>query len=300
MQFITRKDTILLENGSLPFKFVSFNIPNLHFIEDPVWHRATSWEQTDALDAITQIGGRVIRIYPLSFQKSDKDSTLKHFLIQNGTWILNSELFQDLDSALALARDRQIRVILPFIDYWDFWGGIPSFQSALGLPPDSQSFFQNDISRNAFKNVVSLVLNRVNSVSGIIYKNDPTILAWETGNELSMNGNRVPLEWTLDMARHIKSIDPNHLLMDGSYGKYGWDSQVLSSPLIDIYSNHYYIESLDAGEICLLVFLGCILISSIGLLFGIFRYPYRIFRYFSIDSLYPRQSVRILRFCDCL
>ena len=43
---------------------------------------------------------------------------------------------------------------------------------------------------------------------------DPAILAWETGNELQS----VPIEWTSDITSYIKSLAPNHLTMDGSYG----------------------------------------------------------------------------------
>ena len=44
------------------------------------------------------------------------------------------------------------------------------------------------------------------------YKDDPTILAWETGNELYYPS----LSWTLDLATYIKQdIGAQQLVMDG-------------------------------------------------------------------------------------
>lgn len=38
--------------------------------------------------------------------------------------------------------------------------------------------------REDFKTVMRLIVNRRNAVNGTVYRDDPTILAWETGNEL--------------------------------------------------------------------------------------------------------------------
>lgn len=238
MQFITRTGSHLLENN-VPLKFISFNIPNLFVIEDPYWHRATEFEQTDGLASIEEMGGKVVRVYPFSFQKDTMDYP-KHFSFSNGQWILNEELFSDVDRALFIASSHNIRVIIPFIDRWDYWGGIPTFAVRNNIIV--ADFFTSDILRSQFKEVISTILNRVNSLNGIKYKDDPTILAWETGNELDYREERVPSEWTLEMATYIKSIDPKHLIIDGSNGALGWDPVVLSDSNIDIYSNHYYIR----------------------------------------------------------
>jgi endo-1,4-beta-mannosidase len=59
---------------------------------------------------------------------------------------------------------------------------------------------------------VSFVLNRRNTYTGTLYKDDKAILAWETGNELYC-----PYSWTKQIAAHIKSLDSNHLVWDGFY-----------------------------------------------------------------------------------
>ncbi|MCP4920934.1 MAG: glycoside hydrolase family 5 protein, partial [Proteobacteria bacterium] len=64
------------------------------------------------------------------------------------------------------------------------------------------------------------------------YADDPTILAWETGNELD-----APTAWTDAVVAHLEELDPNHLIVDGTYGV---NPDSLTNPDVDIVSNHYY------------------------------------------------------------
>lgn len=53
----------------------------------------------------------------------------------------------------------------------------------------------------AFKLIIDKLTSRVNHLTGIKYADDPTILAWETGNEMNHMGMRpAPGSWTLLMA----------------------------------------------------------------------------------------------------
>ena len=67
-------------------------------------------------------------------------------------------------------------------------------------------------------------------------KDDPTILAWETGNEL-----QAPTSWTQTISTYIKSIDLNHLVIDG---REGIDRYAASLTNVDILSDHYYPKSI--------------------------------------------------------
>jgi hypothetical protein len=51
--------------------------------------------------------------------------------------------------------------------------------------------------------------------------------AWETGNEL-----QPPANWTGAIAAFIKSIDSNHLVLDGTYGI---NAEALPLPDVDLY-----------------------------------------------------------------
>lgn len=53
------------------------------------------------------------------------------------------------------------------------------------------------------------------------YKNDPTIMAWETGNELGaymLGAGAPPAVWTNNIGNYIKGIAPNQLVADGTDG----------------------------------------------------------------------------------
>ncbi|KAJ3268056.1 hypothetical protein HK104_005506, partial [Borealophlyctis nickersoniae] len=266
LSFIKRRNYQLWDDNPLsqtavPFQFVSYNVPNLHVIEDGTWTVPTEFEQTDALTSIQQIGGRVVRIYTLSVQKQselqDPSAPARHIVATSGTGTenvaltFNEPMMGALDRALAIAATYNVRVIIPFIDNWEWWGGVASF-AALHGHTNPSDFYTSPAVRTSFKRLVGILLNRTNTVTGVQYRNDPTVFAWETGNELESSGQRVPASWTRDLAAHIKSVDSNHLVMDGSFGKHGWDQQVLDDPNVDILTNHYYpgltLSSFSGGE----------------------------------------------------
>lgn len=86
------------------------------------------------------------------------------------------------------------------------------------------------------------------------YKDDPTILAWELGNELGgWGGPSPPGAWTVRMATFIKAVAPKTLVMDGSFGGLSsfnrYAPEALQSGAVDMFSNHYYYGSSDIARI---------------------------------------------------
>ncbi|CAK9153608.1 unnamed protein product [Ilex paraguariensis] len=68
------------------------------------------------------------------------------------------------------------------------------------------------------------MLTRVNSITGVPYKDDPTIFAWELMNEPRCQSDlsgRAIQEWIVEMTAEVKSYDKNHLLEVGLEGFYG-------------------------------------------------------------------------------
>jgi len=62
---------------------------------------------------------------------------------------------------------------------------------------------------------VSFVLKRVNSITGVEYRNDPAIFAWELMNEPDAWPQWRLGRWLSDMAAYVKSIDRNHMVGSG-------------------------------------------------------------------------------------
>lgn len=224
-QFVTRDGGQLLLDG-VPFKFASVNVPNLHMHEDPEWKLPTRWEQADAMCSVRQMGGRVARTYVLSIGESGW-ATPRHITTPG---IFNEELFVALDGAIAAAADHGVRLIIPFVDQWHWWGGIADYAGVYGL--SEEEFFTDERVIADFELTIQHVLTRVNTITGVPYAEDPAILGWETGNELYAN-----TAWTTRIAKTIGSFDENHLVIDGSYGV---NADILGDSNIDVVSNHYY------------------------------------------------------------
>lgn len=122
---------------------------------------------------------QVVRIYPLSIAGGYNNGSYTHIL---GPAEYNERLFRDMDSMLALANKYGVRIIIPFIDNWEWWGGIRQFCSFFSV--NFREFYRDDKVKLGFKAYVRHVLLRRNTVTGVLYKDDPAIMAWETGNEL--------------------------------------------------------------------------------------------------------------------
>ncbi len=227
-----------LMDGDQPLRFVSFNIPNLLLIEDDMaftrsnpWRLPVEYEVRDALVAVRQAGGTVARTYTISVARPDDDpGTPKHVL---GPGQFNEEAFRALDTVLAVANRVGVRLIIPLVDNWKWMGGVPQYAAFRGKSPDE--FWTDRQLREDFKRTIAFVLNRVNTVTSVPYREDKAILAWELGNEL----RNCPREWAEEMAAYIKSLDPNHLVADGvqAHEVRDW---ALQSPVIDLVSTHHY------------------------------------------------------------
>jgi mannan endo-1,4-beta-mannosidase len=120
------------------------------------------------------------------------------------------------------------------------YGSYGLFAKLRNKPPSS--FFIDPVLIADFKDLISFILNRVNTVTGIQYKNDPTLMSMQLGNELGSWTNVVPpTAWAIEIASYIKSIAPNILVMDATIGGTSRvQAEKLASPHIDIFTNHYY------------------------------------------------------------
>jgi hypothetical protein len=133
---------------------------------------------------------------------------------------------------LAVANRKGIRVIIPFIDNWKWWGGIGAAAAFRDKKPED--FWTDPELFEDYKKVVGFVINRTNSVTGVKYRDDKAVLAWETGNELVC-----PHEWTTKAAAYIKSIDNNHLVLDGFHNTNLRDESIQDKN-IDLVTTHHY------------------------------------------------------------
>ena len=239
-EFVTTHGDKLME-GTRELRFVSYNIPNLHYIEDnqqftqrSPWRIANEFEIRDALTAIRQAGGRVTRMYVISVRKeNESDEIIRHV---EGPGKFNEEAFKGYDKVLQIANELGIRVIIPFVDNWWWWGGPKEYAAFRGKK--KEEFWTDSLLMSDFKKTVEHIVNRVNTYTGVPFKQDKAILGWETGNELEPT----TYEWTRTIAAYIKSLDKNHLVLEGTHSKVVSD-EALADTNIDVVSTHHYVPA---------------------------------------------------------
>ncbi|XP_075507912.1 mannan endo-1,4-beta-mannosidase 6-like [Primulina tabacum] len=148
--------------------------------------------------------------------------------LQKSPSIYDEQVFKGLDFVISEAKKYKIRLILSLVNNWEAYGGKPQYvkwglAAGLNLTSDDD-FFSHPTIRNYYKSHVKAVLNRVNTITNITYKDDPTIFAWELMNEprceSDPSGNKLQ-SWIEEMTVYVKSIDPKHLVEIGLEGFYG-------------------------------------------------------------------------------
>jgi hypothetical protein len=234
--FLTRRGDQIME-GDQPFRFISFNIPNLLVIEDAYeftrpnpWRWPDEFELEDALESVRQMGGQVVRTYVISVRREGSD--MGDYVHVRGPGEFNEEGFRALDKLLDVARRKRIRVIIPLVDQHTWWGGIGEYAAFRGKPADA--FWTDRQIIDDFKATIRHLINRTNKNTGVRYRDELAIFGWETGNELDS-----PPEWTREIAAYVKELDPNHLVIDGRSLR-GMPLTSLDDPNVDVITTHHY------------------------------------------------------------
>jgi len=234
--FITA-DKDKLMDGSKEFRFVSYDIPNMAYIEDYLpfdasspFRLPTEFEIRDALRTIKIDGGKVARIYTLSVRRSGETSSIVRHV--EGPGQFNEEAFRALDKVLQIANEEGVRLIIPFVDNWWWWGGRAEYAAFRGKQPND--FWTDPQVISDFEKTVKFVLDRKNTYTGVAYRDDKAVLGWETGNELE-----APFAWQDTIAAYVKSLDKNHLVMEGTHIQV-LSQQEVDDPNFDLLSTHYY------------------------------------------------------------
>lgn len=241
--FITRSGDKLYD-GTAEFRFVSVNMPDvLQIISnyrfdgeyDQTRYRVPdAYEQRDAIRTVRQLGGRVLRTFVITC--SDHANPMAMFNVGANPVVPNESALAALDRLLQISREEGIRLMIPLIAYNSTVRGDPSTYG--------KDFWVVGSAANLkFKNMLAQLLGRTNPLTGIPYRDDPTIFGWQTGNELVIGDDPVRRRWLHDIAACIKQLAPRQLLIDGRnrptdvFDRY---DEFSADPNIDAVSYHTY------------------------------------------------------------
>jgi beta-mannanase len=242
-RFITRDGNRLMD-GDREFRFIGANMPGLVVPYDFTLRLPermtlpTPWETEDAFKTLSRMGMTVVRTWNLPMRGPSEESQPWHYVLAPGQF--NEPAFKTIDHALAMANRYGVRMIICLsAEAGDYLGGIGTYAAWRGKKRGE--FWTDPQLREDYKTTVRYVLNRVNTVTGVPYKDDQAILAWQFGNEMS----GAQTNWLSEMAAYMKRLDPNHLVAETRH--HPAFSPQLIDPNIDLLTRHYYTDYKGSG-----------------------------------------------------
>jgi mannan endo-1,4-beta-mannosidase len=216
-----------------PFRFVGANVSVMYRDED----RA---RMPETMRQAAQAGIRVVRVWasgeggpkdvgPVSdFADWPRTHPLRW---APGQW--NEEAFVHLDHVIAEAASNKLLVQLCLANWWRDTGGITQYLRWAGItdaadekfhfginPERAMLFYTNEDTRRLYREQLEKLATRRNTVTGTLYRDDPTIFGWELMNEAQAVTSRWAERraWLAEMSTYLKSLDPNHIITPGDWG----------------------------------------------------------------------------------
>jgi mannan endo-1,4-beta-mannosidase len=191
------------------------------------------------LDRLNEMGVKNLRIMAGSEGPDDAPFRMLPSL-QTSPGVYNSDVLEGLDFLLDEMRKRDMKAVMCLNNFWNWSGGVGQYLVWSGAadsiphpPPQpggdwdryqkfAATFYSAPKAVELFNKHIEFIVNRKNSLSGVNYREDPAIMAWELGNEPRGINNIEPyLKWIDETAGLIKKHDPNHLVTTGSEGATG-------------------------------------------------------------------------------
>jgi mannan endo-1,4-beta-mannosidase len=220
--FVGREDGALLFDRVFAYRATGTNLYYLQQLlsyaqqdKDPGALQAVR----EVLDDLVCLSLPVARIW--GFNDSMDGSSIRRSPVEG----FREEGLRGLDQAVWEAKRRGIRLVIPLVNNWGEYGGLPAYAAwasqAWGGTYTHDDFFTNPRIRQWWKDYVYMLVNRVNVFTGVAYKDEPAILAWEVGNELrcqSCRGTTAMVETVDELATFLKQLAPNQLVSDGGDG----------------------------------------------------------------------------------
>jgi mannan endo-1,4-beta-mannosidase len=219
--------------GQKPFRFVGANVAVMYRDED----RA---RMPETLRQAAQAGIKVVRVWAFGEGGPNdvkpmadfEDWPRTHYFRRApGEW--NEDAFVYLDQVIAEAAKNNIYVQLCLTNWWRDTGGVTQYLRWAGIndaADDSYKFginnekailfYTNPETRRLYREHLEKLATRRNTVTGVLYRDDPAIFGWELMNEAQVITGRwgERRAWFEEMSAYLKSLDPNHLIAPGAWG----------------------------------------------------------------------------------
>lgn len=158
-------------------------------------------------------GGQILRVWGFAdVNAPTEDEVWFQSLGANGSTINEGPNgLPRLDAVVAAAEANNVGLIIPFVNYWEDYGGMAAYSAAFG-GSGPEDFYTNEESQAAYRGYIEAVVGR--------FKDSSAIFAWELANEPRCNGceTSVITEWATATSAFVKELDPNHMVTLGDEG----------------------------------------------------------------------------------
>ena len=263
--FVTVEDGLLMR-GEEPYFFAGANLwfgMNLGS-EGDGGDRERLVRELDRLDAL---GVDNLRVLAVSQGPADQPWRVQP-AVETAPGEIDEALWRGLDVLLAEMAARDMTAVLVLNNFFQWSGGMAQYVSwATGTPipyPNAGEhtwdafqmyaarFYTNEDAMRMADDTIRRLVLRTNAVTGQPYREDPTIMAWQLGNEpRGFQNSDAYVLWADRTAGLIQALDPNHLVSLGGEGKLqnGYDvprtqfERVSRSPNLDYLTAHIWIEN---------------------------------------------------------
>lgn len=231
---IISKEFVSVQNGRFYLKGKKFNFigTNAYWLQNK-YANGRKEIVNEFFEQCANKGITVVRTWGFADSSSKWENPNDPAIIQNkpiledGQLIVNlrNEGLEALDYIIAQAGINHIKLNICLLNNHKDYGGIKAYlewtKDLFNIDTSHVDFFKNNIMREMFSNYIDGILNRKNTISGIIYKNDPTIFGWEIINEPRAPGigeTNTINQWLDDISSYINSKDNIHLISVGEEG----------------------------------------------------------------------------------
>lgn len=167
-------------------------------------------------------------------------------ILQTGPGVYDDDLLDGLDYFIAEVGKRGMYAVLYLSNSWEWSGGWGQYLEWSGrgkYPIPAEVTWReyveymaqyhaadgNDPCKTMFADHVRYIVTRTNRYTGKPYSEDPAIFSWQICNEprpFSKTNMDNFEEWIGEIARLIKSLDPNHMVSVGSEGEVGCERDI--------------------------------------------------------------------------
>ncbi len=156
--------------------------------------------------------------------------------------------FVALDRVVDAARGAGVRLILTLANNWNNYGGAEAVVRMAGQGEDKDAFWSNPAVIELQRSHIAAMAGRKNQTSGVYYRDDPTIFAWELCNEARQSRwfarSKTLVTWASAMCGALRDAGIEQPIAwggSGHRGKHGEDLEaLLKDGQIDIATLHLY------------------------------------------------------------